>query len=176
MFESVGFRLFNLAGVEGPHTNFVHFRIIESVFENAGNQYSTDFQGPYLAIEQLNGDFLDAHGLPDGNLYKMERNTGPNRIGGESNNQGRDTVTDYSDLNEFKLTYESGNQSEAWWRTNFNLPSYYSYRSICEGIHHGDIGYGKKLLLLPQSCNWSLADCSMGSRPYLGQQYVRQRK
>ena len=143
MFESVGFRLFNLAGVEGPHTNFVHFRIIESAFENAGNQYSTDFQGPYLAIEQLNGDFLDAHGLPDGNLYKMERNTGPNRIGGESNNQGRDTVTDYSDLHEFKLTYESGNQSEAWWRANFNLPSYYSYRSICEGIHHGDIGYGK---------------------------------
>ena len=106
MFESVGFRLFNLAGVEGPHTNFVHFRIIESAFENAGNQYSTDFQGPYLAIEQLNGDFLDAHGLPDGNLYKMERNTGPNRIGGEINNQGRDTVTDYSDLNEFESAYE----------------------------------------------------------------------
>ena len=143
LFESVGFRLFNLAGVEGPHTHFVHFRIIESSFENAGNQYSTDFQGPYLAIEQLDGDFLDAHGLPDGNLYKMERGTGPGGIGGETNNQGRETVTDYSDLRVFKTTYESGTQPEAWWRANFNLPSYYSYRSICEGIHHGDIGYGK---------------------------------
>jgi hypothetical protein len=143
MFESVGFRLFNLAGVEGPDTHFVHFRIIESAFEAGATQYSTDFQGPYLAIEQLDGDFLDAHDLPDGNLYKMERGTGLNGIGGASNNQGRDTVTDYSDLVAFKGTYEGTAPSEIWWRNNFNLPSYFSYRSIVEGIHHGDIGSGK---------------------------------
>ena len=143
MFESVGFRLFNLAGVECPDTHFVHFRIIESASESGVNQYSTDLQGPYLAIEQLNGNFLNAHDLPDGNLYKMERGTGPNGIGGAINNQGRETVSDYSDLLAFKGTYEGTSPSETWWRTNFNLPSYYSYRSIVEGIHHGDIGYGK---------------------------------
>ena len=30
LFESVGFKLFDLAGTESPNTNYVHFRIVES--------------------------------------------------------------------------------------------------------------------------------------------------
>src|SRR4029078_5902708 len=83
MFESVGFRLFNLAGVEAPKTHFVQLRIVEEAEENnATNQYVGDFWGLYLAVEQEDGRFLDEHGLPDGNLYKMEGGTG------ELNNQG----------------------------------------------------------------------------------------
>ncbi|MEM7383898.1 MAG: lamin tail domain-containing protein, partial [Verrucomicrobiota bacterium] len=79
LFESVGFDLFRMAGVEGPRTHYVHFRIIENSNETSifGNQYGTDFQGLYLAIEQMDGRLLESQGLPDGNVYKMENGTGP---------------------------------------------------------------------------------------------------
>ena len=37
-----------------------------------GTQYDGDFWGLYMTIEQMDGRFLDEHGLPDGNLYKMD--------------------------------------------------------------------------------------------------------
>src|SRR6185369_6870645 len=72
MFESVGFRLFNLAGVEAAHTHWVHLRIIDQPEESPANQYEGDFWGLYLAIENMDGNFLEEHHLPDGNLYKLE--------------------------------------------------------------------------------------------------------
>jgi hypothetical protein len=157
LFESVGFRLFDLAGVPASNTNYVQFRVIESADEDGSDQYSGDFQGLYLAIEQLDGRFLDQHGLPDGNLYKMENGTGVSGIGGDSNNQGDyPAVNDSSDLIDFKTTYESGPQSAQWWEENFNLEQYYSYRSIVEGIHHYDIGNGKNYFyyLNPETNLW----------------------
>ena len=65
--------MFNLAGIAAPNTKFVHFRIVENAAETtAPSQYDDDFQGLYLAVEQPDGNLLDEHGLPDGNLYKME--------------------------------------------------------------------------------------------------------
>jgi hypothetical protein len=145
LFESVGFKLFNLAGVAASNTNYVHFRIVENADEAGTSQFTTDFQGLYLAVEQLDDNFLDQHDLPDGNLYKMENFTGVGGIGGESNNQGDyPQPDDSSDLIEFKRTYESGPPETAdWWKQNFNLDSYYSYRAIVEAIHHYDIAGGK---------------------------------
>ncbi len=136
LFESVGFKMFNLTGVEGPYTNFVNFRLITDANENGEDQYSGDFQGLYLAIEQPDGNMLDEHGLPDGNLYKMEGGSG------DLNNQGPTQPSDKSDLNAF-LAAESGTRPEAFWRENLDLEKYYSYRAIVEGIHHYDIAYGK---------------------------------
>ena len=84
----------------------------------------------------MDGRFLDEHNLPDGNLYKMEGGSG------DLNNQGAFTVTDKSDLKSYMNRYK-GNPSEDWWRTNMDLPRYYSCRTVVEGIHHYDIGYGK---------------------------------
>ncbi len=137
LFESVGFKLFNLAGVPSPETHFVHFRIIENGSEGGASQFNTDFRGLYLAVEQPDGRLLDANGLPDGNFYKMENGTG------ELNNQGPTQPTDKSDLNAFLGAYNGGSQTDDWWRANLNLENYYSYRSIVEAIHHYDIGYGK---------------------------------
>ena len=76
MFEAVGFKLFNLTGVEA-HTHWVHFRIIDEADENRATQYDGDFWGLYLTIEQMDGRFLDEHNLPDGsNTYKMEGGSG----------------------------------------------------------------------------------------------------
>jgi hypothetical protein len=154
LFESVGFKLFNLAGIEAPKTHFIHFRVVDQPDEvNATNQYAGDFWGLYLAVEQEDGRFLSEHGLPDGNLYKMDGGTG------ELNNQGSSAVTDRSDLNRFMSSYR-GSPSEAWWRTNLDLTRYYNYRTIVEAIHHYDIdeGAGKNYdyYLNPKTGLWSV--------------------
>ncbi len=136
MFESVGFRLFQLAGVPAPNTTFVTFRVIDEAGEaSPTTQYEGDFWGLYLATEQLNGRFLEEHNLPDSNFYKMEGGTGA------LNNIGPNGPTDKSDLNYILNNYTGA--SDAWWRTNWDLSGYYSYQSIVQGIHHYDISYGK---------------------------------
>ena len=142
MFESIGFKLFNLAGIEAPRTHFVQFRVIDKAQEeNPTNQFAGDFWGLYLAVEQEDGRFLDEHGLPDGNFYKMDGGFG------ELNNQGPTSVSDRSDLSSFMSTYQ-GAPTDAWWRTNLDLNRYYNYRTIVEAIHHYDIdeGAGKNYL------------------------------
>jgi len=153
MFEAVAFKLFNLAGVEAPNTHWVHFRIIDETNEaNPKDQYSGDFWGVYLAVEEMGGRFLKEHHLPNGNLFKMEGGTG------ELKNTGPSGITNKQDLNKFLATYSRGNPSEVWWRANLDLPRYYNYRAIIEGIHHYDVGDGKNYfyLLDPQSGKWSV--------------------
>ena len=151
LVESVGFKLHNLVGNPAPHTHYAHFRIIEDADENGptSSQFDTDFQGLYLAIEQMDGQFLDDHGLPDGNLYKMENFTG------ELNNQGPDQPTDLSDLNDF-LVYEDSAQTQQWWEDNLNLPDYYNFRAIATAIRDHDIGDGKNYFYFhdPEAGNW----------------------
>ncbi len=148
MFESVGFKLFDMAGIESPETNFVHFRIVDEEHEdgklnaahppmtNSGTQYDGDFWGLYLAVEQIDGRFLDRNDLPDGNLYKMEGGFG------EIRNQSPFGVDDASDLRAFINGYMQ-RPAETWWRENIDVDRYYNYRSIVEGIHHYDIASGK---------------------------------
>ncbi|MCW5557787.1 MAG: lamin tail domain-containing protein [Verrucomicrobiae bacterium] len=141
MFESVGFRMFQMLGVPASHTTFVQFRIVDEPLETAPNsQYAGDFWGVYLAIEQLNGRFLDEHGLPDGNFYKMENGFG------EPNNLGPDGPVDSSDLSAFINAYTPASQAQLpddWWRANLNLETYYSYQVGVQAIHHYDIADGK---------------------------------
>ena len=162
MFEAVGFRLFNLAGVEAPHTHYIHFRIIDEAHEDgrlnashppltdSGTQYDGDFWGLYLATEQIDGRFLEEHGMADGNLYKMEGGTG------ELKNQAPTGVSDKSDLNAFMRGYSS-RPDEQWWRENVDLKQYYPYRAILEAIHHYDNGYGKNYYyhLDPETQIWT---------------------
>lgn len=139
LFESVGFRLFQLTGQPAMHSTFVQFRIIDEAEEiKAADQYGGDFWGLYLALEQPNGRFLDEHDLPDGNFYKMENGFG------DPNNLGPNGPTDYSDLRDFLNAYnDSTGLDEAWWRGNFNLPAYYNYQAIVQAIHHYDIAFSK---------------------------------
>lgn len=138
LYESVGFRLFNLAGVAAPLTHYVQLRIVDDADEApAADQYGGDFWGLYLAIEDEDGRFLKSHGLPEGNLYKMEGGTG------KLEHQAEGQPADGSDLKQFLDAYNGGDKPEAWWRANLDLPSYYSYRAVLECIHHYDIGDGK---------------------------------
>jgi len=152
--ETVGYKLFNLAGVAAPYTNYAHFRIIDDEAEVSANQYEGDFMGLYLAVEQMDGTFLKAHNLPDGNLYKMEKPTG------YLNNRGENAVGDRSDLDAFQNGYRgtTTGPSEEWWRANLNVEQYFSYRSIVEGIQHYDISEGKNFFyyLNPETDRWEV--------------------
>ncbi|HOX02647.1 MAG TPA: lamin tail domain-containing protein [Candidatus Paceibacterota bacterium] len=151
LFEGASFRLHNLAGNPSPLTHYVHFRIVEQALESGatGSQYDTDFQGLYMAIEQPDGRFLDEHGLPDANLYKMEGGTG------ELNNQGPTQPSNKSDLNAF-LAYTSGTQPQSWWTENLELDQYYRFRSILMAIHDYDSHAGKNYFYYhhPETGRW----------------------
>jgi len=169
MYEAVGFRLFNLAGVDAPRTHWISWRIIDEATENPPNQYHGDFWGLYLAIENEDRHFLTEHGLPDGNLYKMMFGQG------ELSNQGANQVTNKSDLQQFTMGWNR-KQSEGWWRTNVDLPRYYSYRAIVEAIHHYDISGGKNydFYLNPKTSQWNVIpwdiDLTWGDHMYGGGQ------
>jgi hypothetical protein len=151
MFEAVSFKLYNLMGDDASKTHWLQFRIIDESDEVGTTQYVGDFWGLYMAIEQMDGRFLDEHGLPDGNLYKMEGGAG------ELNNQGPTGATDKSDLNGFMAAYQ-GKPTVEWWQQNFNLEGYYSFRAVTEGIHNGDIGYNKNYFYYnnPETNKWSI--------------------
>lgn len=156
MFEAVGHRIFQMAGVAGPHTAFASFRVIDDALEqDPATQYEGDFWGVYLMIEQENGRFLEERDLPDSNLYKMESGTG------ELNNLSPAGPTDKSDLNYILNNYTA--KPESWWRTNWNLPKYYSYQAVAQAIHHYDICYDKNFFYyfdprtrLWEICSWDL--------------------
>jgi hypothetical protein len=153
MFESVGFKLFQMAGVPSMNTAFVQFRIVsDSQEKSASDAWRSDFWGLYLAIEQPDGQFLEENKLPDGNLYKMESGFG------EANNVGRFGPTDASDLRNFLNTYNGSQPSTDWWRQNLDLESYYGYQAIVQAIHHYDIADGKNYFYYrnPESNRWTV--------------------
>ncbi len=134
MFEGLGYRLFNMVGVPGPKTHWAQFRIIDGAAESGPTQYDGDFWGLYLTIEQMDGRFLDEHKLPDGNLYKMGN---PDEL----NNQGPTHPSDGSDLDDFEDGLgKKPSPPTSWWPANVDILRYYSFRTICEGIHHYDMG------------------------------------
>ncbi|HEY2762340.1 MAG TPA: CotH kinase family protein, partial [Pirellulales bacterium] len=151
LFETMSFALFNEAGVPGPATIPTELRIVESATETGATQYTTDFQGLYLMIEEPDGHFLDAHGLPDGNLYKIENGAGT------SKNQGPTEPSDGSDLATFIATLNN-HPSEAWIKANIDLSEFYSFQAVVEMVHHWDIGFGKNYLYYhnPDTNKWDI--------------------
>jgi autotransporter-associated beta strand protein len=166
MFESVDARLLELAGVPSAQTSFTELRVIDAAAETGATQYDGDFWGLYLSVEEVDGNLLDQFDLADGNLYKMDTgdvNVGPG--GGMKKNQGDSQPTDNSDLVTFTSTYGNTTSppSIQWWRDNFDLSTYYSYRSIVESVHHYDIGYGKNYFYYddPDTGQWSVIPWDM---------------
>jgi hypothetical protein len=139
MFEAMTYRLFDLVGVPSPRTHWLQLRVIDDEQESTANQYEGDFWGMYMVIEQPDGQFLDANGLPDGNTYKMAGVT-PHEWTSHTN-QGASQVSDMSDLWDFIDTYQMG-PPQGWWESNADIESYLSYRVIVDAVHHYDIPDG----------------------------------
>lgn len=148
LFESVGFRLFNMAGVPASRTHHLHFRIVQSAAESGPTQYDGDFFGLYLAVENVDGGFLKEHGLVPQSLFKMEFGDA------QLSYDGRDGVGP-DNVGSFLGSLPAGNE-EAW-RSAVNVPEYLGYRAILECIHHYDIGSGKNYFFRrdPATKRWS---------------------
>ena len=158
MFESVSFALYNKAGIEAPRTNYVQFRVVDGAAESGPTQYDGDFWGLYMGMEQPDTRFLSAHGLGDGNLYKIH-----NTLGGtdytKQQNQGPTQPTDWSDLTAFRnnvpYTGAATPPTYAWWVANTNIANYVNFRAIVEAVHHYD-DYEKNYYYLnnPDTLTW----------------------
>jgi len=140
MYESVGYRLFRDAGVRFAYTTWVHFRIIDNASETGPDQYKGDFYGIFTEIEQPDDNILKTHGYPlTGNLYKIDT--------GAPNGKWDKEINDIPPLHEddIQAFWDGYNTAQPvqWWRSNFNLESWYSYHAIIDAIHHTDIHAGK---------------------------------
>jgi autotransporter-associated beta strand protein len=135
--EMVPFRAFQLAGVPSPHVHHYHFRVVRGAQEspaatsiisdslgNSYGQYLGDFWGLYLAVEPIAGSFLDERGLPEGNIYKIENNNG------DKKEQAAGQPVDSSDWIAFRDAHVNADPTEAWWRQNLDLESYFSFHAI----------------------------------------------
>ncbi len=137
--EALAYHLFALAGVPSPQASYLQLRVVDAAVEaSAFDQYEGDLWGPYVAFEQPDGRFLDARGLPDGNLFKMA--SGSSRL----LNQGKTHPGDLSDLRAFVSTSSGYNKTNPvqpveWWRENVDLDAYYGFRAVVEAINHSDL-------------------------------------
>ena len=155
--EALAFRLFNMVGVAAPNISPFQLRVIDSQEEaSASSQYEGDLWGLYLAFENPSGDFLRAHDLPDGNLFRMQNTSS------ELENHGLGLPGDLSDLNAFTSARTGYNlrpsQPIPWWRENVDLEGYYGYRSVVEAINHSDVRDFENMLLFfnPETELWSM--------------------
>ncbi|MDB6033715.1 MAG: hypothetical protein JWM16_4053 [Verrucomicrobiales bacterium] len=164
LFEAATFRLFNLVGVPAPNAHYVHLRIIDEAEENPTSQFEGDFWGLYLATEEVDGHFLDEHGLPKGNIYKWDfGRPKPEYV-------APGAVTNRQDVLAFISGY-SQPQTEDWWKANVDMGRYFSYRSIVECVHHYDISGGKNYFyyLNPSAKQWVMLpwDVDLTWRDYM---------
>ena len=151
--ECISFRVYDLLGVPSPKTHYVSFRIIDNAteaapptatvqdatFPGAGKgQYSGDLWGLYLVTESPSGSFLDERGLPDGNVYKIE---GGGNGAGNKKHQGSTQPLTTADWDVF-ASASSGSQNESWWRTNLDLPAYFSFRAASRVVGNVDMRNG----------------------------------
>lgn len=137
--EGLSYRAFQLAGMASPNTNYLHFRVIDESDEaSPTDQYQGDLWGLYLAIEQPDGSFLNERDLPDGNVYKIE---GGGTGSGDKKHQAKNQPTNSSDWTSFS-TQSNNVNTEAWWRENLDLESYFTFRSLNRGLGNADLRDG----------------------------------
>ena len=138
--EALQYRLSNLAGAPAPRTSYFQLRVIDQATEvSKTNQYEGDLWGLYLAFESSDNRFKTEHGLPDGNLFRLQVTENNNRLQG----QGAGQPEDLSDLKAFVSPTTGYNKSptqpEFWWRRNVNLLEYFSWRVVDEAVNNADI-------------------------------------
>ena len=133
--EAVPHRLHQLAGVASSNTHWIQFRIVDGEEEAPANQYSGDLWGLYLAIEHPDSRFLTERNLPDRSTYEIAGNSS------DKKNQGPDQPLNSSDWDAF-WSQSNRRNTVAWWRSNFDLDSFYGFRAINRATGNVDLRDG----------------------------------
>ena len=143
--EFINHELWNLVGVPAPSQHWYHFRVVKGREEvpkgtifgpNKNAQWTGDFFGMYLGIEDYDSRFLDAHGLADGNLYKLISN----RLNGldVQRVQGKYSIDDGTDYSNILLETRTSKDA-SWLIQHINYDHYNRYHAIIEAVRHFDV-------------------------------------
>ncbi len=132
--EAVNYHLFNTLGVPAPLTHWAHLRLITTE-EEQPDPYSGDFWGLLFCQENYDARFLEAHDLPKGNLYKLNRDdpagTGQLRyqapLGAKN---GADHRWVHNNL--------KGTTAPEVIQAHVNLPLWARYHALAHAIRHYD--------------------------------------
>jgi len=132
--EMVNFDLWNKIGIPAPLANWGHFRTVTTSAEQASRTVG-DFWGLIMIHEDYNGDFLDAHSLEKGNVYKLTRDS--TNGASQQRYQAPDAVPDSSDhANIYSNMIPS--QNEAFVRRYVNITKWSYYHALCHAVRHYD--------------------------------------
>lgn len=132
--ESVLYKLFNLQGAPATHSDYVHLRVIDQADETANPR---EFWGLYLVMENFDGDFLQTHQLPNGNIYSYK----PPKI----RHQLPDSL--YGLRNAPYMRWDTACERRntlGWWRNHLNIKAYYGFIATQEAINNRETGYRKQ--------------------------------
>jgi hypothetical protein len=132
--EHVNFFLYNKLGVPAPYSYYFHFRVVDGEEEDP-DPWRGDFWGLWFAQETYDVRFLEAHGLPKGNLYKLINSVRDAK--GQQRYEAPGAVTDGSDFNniEYALT---GRSTAEFIRNHVRLDKWYIYHALAQAVRHYD--------------------------------------
>jgi hypothetical protein len=132
--EAISFYLWNQLGIPSPLGNWAHFRTIMQIAEQP-DPWRGDFWGLMFVHEDYDSQFLDAHDLPAGNLYKLTKDN----ITGVSQQryQAPFAPKDGSDHDELQNNLR-GTSTPAYITGRVNLDLWARYHALCEAIRNYD--------------------------------------
>ena len=136
--ETMNSHMWNLMGVPAPFVHTFQMRVIRQAAEapaGTNGQYYGDFNGIHLAFEDYHSLFLEAHGLDDGNLYKLKDQIfDGTRV---RRHQGKDAVTSDVDFQNIRNNLRPERDLN-WLLRHVRYKRWYPYHTICEAIRHYD--------------------------------------
>jgi hypothetical protein len=141
--EYLNYLLMNKVGVPAPNSHFFHWRVVRGAVETP-NLYDGDFFGLSWVQEDYDAEFLEAHNLPKGNLYKLinaTRSTDPYiDMVQQRRYQGAFAATNGGDAVRIQnaLLNPNTSQTDAWLLANVNYTNWYAYHTICEAVRNYD--------------------------------------
>jgi len=140
--EILDMRLWNQAGLPAPEGWWFHFRVITGAEEapvSLNGQYEGDFWGLYLGWEDFDAAFLNFHGMPKGNLYKLSDKIyeGDRQL----RYQGLEAVDDASDYENIRWNMNAS-MTAADIEQYLDTEMWIRYHTVLEAVRHYDVFSG----------------------------------
>lgn len=132
--EVVNLYMWNRLGIPSPLGNWAHFRTIKQTAEQP-DQWRGDFWGLMFVHEDYDSNFLDAHDLPAGNLYKLTRDNSNGTA--QQRYQAPLAPSDGSDHDDI-LNLLKGTSTPAFITGRVNFDLWARYHAFAEAIRHYD--------------------------------------
>ncbi len=132
--ENINFYLWNQIGVPAPDAAMINFRLLDNAQEQP-DAWHGDYWGLMFVHEDYEKNFLDAHDLAKGNLYKLTRDA----VSGVSQQryQAPDAVSDGSDHDTIYRQL-NGSSTPAFIAAHVNMTEYDYYHALAEAVRHYD--------------------------------------